>query len=85
MAEGRQSTLAAGSYIRLVVEDKGSGMDAETLRRATELFFTTKGVGKGTCLGLPMVHGIARQLGGDFEIESKPGEGTKVILWLPLA
>lgn len=82
---GNASPLAKGSYIRLVVEDKGSGMDAETLRRATEPFFTTKGVGKGTGLGLPMVHGMARQLGGDFELESKPGEGTKAILWLPLA
>lgn len=82
---GNRSPLARGDYIRLVVEDKGSGMDAETLRRATEPFFTTKGVGKGTGLGLPMVHGMAKQLGGDFEIESKLGEGTKAILWLPVA
>lgn len=82
---GAGSTLAKGDYLRLVVEDKGSGMDAETLRRATEPFYTTKGVGKGTGLGLPMVHGMARQLGGDFEIESTPGEGTRAILWLPVA
>ncbi|MGV3576761.1 MAG: PAS domain S-box protein [Devosia sp.] len=82
---GKASSLGNGSYIRLVVEDQGSGMDTETLRRATEPFFTTKGVGKGTGLGLPMVHGMSRQLGGDFEIESRPGEGTKAILWLPLA
>ncbi|WP_449394539.1 ATP-binding protein [Devosia riboflavina] len=83
--KGIGSALAKGEYIRLVVGDKGSGMDAETLRRATEPFFTTKGVGKGTGLGLPMVHGMARQLGGDFEIESKLGDGTKAILWLPIA
>ena len=81
---GMGATLARGDYIRLVVEDKGNGMDAETLRRATEPFFTTKGVGKGTGLGLPMVHGMAKQLGGDFEIESEPGQGTKAILWLPI-
>jgi PAS domain S-box-containing protein len=82
---GNGATLESGDYIRLVVEDKGSGMDAETLRRATEPFFTTKGVGKGTGLGLPMVHGMAKQLGGDFEIESTSGEGTRAILWLPIA
>jgi CheY-like chemotaxis protein len=60
-------------------------MDSETMRRATEPFFTTKGVGKGTGLGLPMVHGMAQQIGGTFEIESKLGEGTSAILWLPLA
>jgi len=77
--------LQPGSYVRLVVRDMGSGMDADTLRRATEPFFTTKGVGKGTGLGLPMVHGMARQLGGTFEIESRLGSGTSAILWLPVA
>jgi CheY-like chemotaxis protein len=79
------SAVAPGSYVRLVVRDRGAGMDAETLRRATEPFFTTKGVGKGTGLGLPMVQGMAQQIGGAFEIESKPGEGTSAILWLPVA
>lgn len=81
-ADGR---VAKGDYVRLSVSDHGVGMDAETLRRATEPFFTTKGVGKGTGLGLPMVHGMAQQLGGSFEIESRVGEGTTAILWLPVA
>ena len=76
--------LHAGRYVRLVVRDKGTGMDAETLRRATEPFYTTKGVGKGTGLGLPMVHGMAQQIGGTFEMQSTLGEGTSAILWLPI-
>ena len=79
------SRLAEGSYVRLEVRDRGTGMDRETLRRATEPFFTTKGVGKGTGLGLPMVHGMAQQLGGTFELASEPGKGTSAILWLPVA
>lgn len=81
----RGEPLRPGSYVRLVVRDVGSGMDADTVRRATEPFFTTKGVGKGTGLGLPMVHGMAQQLGGTFEIESRLGSGTNAILWLPVA
>ena len=85
VAVGHAPTLASGEYIRLVVRDHGTGMDEATLRRATEPFFTTKGVGKGTGLGLPMVHGMAQQLGGAFEIDSKEGDGTSAILWLPVA
>jgi PAS domain S-box-containing protein len=77
--------LAAGRYVRLVVKDQGQGMDENTLRRATEPFFTTKGVGKGTGLGLPMVHGMAQQIGGTFELLSKVQEGTSAVLWLPVA
>lgn len=83
--EDRTNVVASGSYVRLAVEDVGAGMDAETLGRATEPFFTTKGVGKGTGLGLPMVHGMARQIGGGFELTSIPGRGTTAILWLPVA
>jgi CheY-like chemotaxis protein len=60
-------------------------MDETTLSRATEPFFTTKGVGKGTGLGLSMVHGLAEQSGGTLQIESKPGEGTTMRVWLPVA
>jgi PAS domain S-box-containing protein len=74
-----------GDYIGLVITDNGEGMDPETLARATEPFFTTKGVGKGTGLGLSMVHGLAAQSGGQLTIESRKGEGTSVELWLPLA
>jgi CheY-like chemotaxis protein len=58
-------------------------MDAQTLQRAVEPFFSTKGIGKGTGLGLSMAHGLAAQLGGALTIESKPGLGTSVALYLP--
>ncbi|CAN7235883.1 PAS domain S-box protein [Brevundimonas sp. LjRoot202] len=82
---GDHATLAPGDYVRLTVADTGNGMDAETLARATEPFFTTKGVGKGTGLGLSMVHGLAAQSGGCLSMTSRPGEGTQVELWLPVA
>lgn len=75
--------LKAGVYVRLSVSDDGLGMDAATLARAVEPFFSTKGVGKGTGLGLSMVHGLASQLGGGLFIQSRPGLGTNVELWLP--
>jgi CheY-like chemotaxis protein len=59
-------------------------MDAATLARATEPFFTTKGIGKGTGLGLPMVHGLAEQSGGRLMLRSQPGTGTTATLWLPV-
>ncbi len=78
-------TLAAGSYVCLSMADNGAGMDADTLARATEPFFTTKGPGKGTGLGLPMVHGLAAQSGGRLVLTSSVGIGTTVELWLPTA
>ena len=75
--------LAPGDYVRLSVSDTGSGMDEATLARATEPFFSTKGVGKGTGLGLSMVHGLALQLGGALRIQSRKGVGTNVELWFP--
>ena len=83
-AEAHQG-MAKGRYVCLSVTDNGAGMDAETLARATEPFFTTKGIGKGTGLGLPMIHGLAKQSGGDMRIRSEPGQGTTVELWLPIA
>ena len=77
--------LPRGRYVRLSVGDTGVGMDADTLRRAVEPFFSTKGVGKGTGLGLSMVHGLAAQLGGGLTIESEPGRGTTISLWLPIS
>jgi PAS domain S-box-containing protein len=74
--------LAPGRYVVLAVVDSGEGMDAETLVRAADPFFTTKGVGKGTGLGLSMVQGIAEQSGGRMRIESMPGQGTSVEIWL---
>ena len=84
-AEGGAIGLPRGGYVRLVVTDEGVGMDEDTLRRAMEPFFTTKGVGKGTGLGLPMVHGLAEQSGGRLVLHSRPGEGTRIELWLPQA
>jgi CheY-like chemotaxis protein len=80
-----EAGLASGDYMRLTVTDTGEGMDAQTLTRATEPFFTTKGVGKGPGLGLSMVHGLAAQSGGKLAIKSRPGEGTTVDIWLPAA
>jgi PAS domain S-box-containing protein len=80
---GHRSKLPAGSYLCLSVADTGTGMDAVTLAHAVEPFFSTKGVGKGTGLGLSMVHGLASQLNGALTIQSSPGLGTNVELWLP--
>ena len=77
--------LEAGKYIRLSVTDRGEGMDEETLRRAAEPFFTTKGIGKSTGLGLSMVHGFAEQSGGRLILYSQKGRGTTAELWLPVA
>jgi CheY-like chemotaxis protein len=77
--------LEAGNYIRVSVTDSGEGMDEETLRRATEPFFTTKGVGQGTGLGLSMVHGFAEQSGGRLILHSQRSKGTTAELWLPTA
>jgi PAS domain S-box-containing protein len=67
----------------LSVTDTGEGMDEPTLRRATEPFFTTKGIGKGTGLGLSMVQGMTEQLGGRLSVSSRLGQGTTVEIWLP--
>jgi PAS domain S-box-containing protein len=77
--------LEAGKYIRVSVTDTGEGMDEETLRKATEPFFTTKGVDKGTGLGLSMVHGFAEQSGGRLILYSQKAKGTTAELWLPVA
>jgi signal transduction histidine kinase len=73
------------THVRLSVIDTGEGMDEETARRAVEPFFSTKGIGKGTGLGLSMVHGLAAQLGGALTIDSRPGAGTRINLWLPIS
>ncbi len=77
--------LAPGMYVRIAVADSGVGMDEATRTRAIEPFFSTKGVGKGTGLGLSMAHGLASQLGGALTIESAPGQGTEVAIWLPVS
>jgi len=77
--------LEPGDYIRLAVKDSGVGMDQQTLTRAIEPFFTTKGQGEGTGLGLSMVHGLAAQSGGALRIHSAVGKGTSCEIWLPPA
>lgn len=98
MAAGGQLTIAAGEadsghhvptgvagrQLWLQVGDSGSGMNEEVLERCMEPFYSTKGVGKGTGLGLPMVQGLGVQSGGGFSIASRPGEGTQATLWLPM-
>ena len=79
------SEVPVGDYVCLCIRDTGVGMDEATLERAIEPFFSTKGVGQGTGLGLSMVHGLTAQLGGGLRIESKPGQGTAIELWLPIS
>ncbi|WP_293368731.1 PAS domain-containing sensor histidine kinase [Phenylobacterium sp.] len=71
------------SHILLSVEDTGEGMSAQTRCRALEPFFTTKPEGEGSGLGLSMVHGFASQSGGRLEIDSEPGRGARVRIYLP--
>lgn len=75
--------LLQGQQIWLQVGDTGCGMSEEVLGRCTEPFYSTKGVGRGTGLGLPMVQGLALQSGGGFGIRSTLGKGTEATLWLP--
>ncbi|WP_231568092.1 MHYT domain-containing protein [Sphingobium herbicidovorans] len=77
------STVPGGHYICLCVTDTGTGMDDETQKRAIEPFYSTKGLGRGTGLGLSMAHGLAAQLGGALTIDSTPGRGTTICIWLP--
>jgi len=84
-AADHPGSLSDGRYVRIRVTDDGPGMDEPTLARATEPFFTTKGPGKGTGLGLSMVQGLAAQSGGALELASRPGAGTSVSVWLPVA
>ena len=77
--------VTAGDYVVLSVADTGTGMPPEVLERVVEPFFTTKGPGAGSGLGLSMIFGFARQSGGHLRIASKLGHGTTVRLYLPRA
>lgn len=79
-----ETDLKDGRYVRLIVCDTGQGMSDETLKKATEPFFSTKGIGKGTGLGLSMIHGLSLQLNGALRLSSEVGHGTKAELWLPV-
>jgi PAS domain S-box-containing protein len=80
---GDVAGLEPGVYVRFSIADTGRGMDEETKKRAIEPFFSTKGIGQGTGLGLSMVHGLAVQLGGGLTIDSALGAGTTITIWLP--
>ena len=84
IAGGHPTSLPPGPYACLVVADTGQGMDEATLARATEPFFTTKGIGKGTGLGLSMVDGLTAQSGGKLIVQSTAGRGTTMELWFPI-
>jgi CheY-like chemotaxis protein len=77
--------LQGETYVRVSVADTGVGMDQQTLQRAVEPFFSTKEIGRGTGLGLSMVHGLAAQSGGILDLQSQPGRGAIASIYLPAA
>lgn len=82
-AAAAQPGLSPGDYVMVAVADSGAGMPPEVAAKAFEPFFTTKEVGRGTGLGLSQVYGFARQSGGDVRIDTAPGQGTAVRIYLP--
>jgi len=82
-ADARERDLPPGAYVTVCVIDTGTGMSAETIDHAFEPFFTTKPIGQGTGLGLSMIYGFARQSGGQVQILSELGKGTRICVYLP--
>jgi len=76
-------TLRPGHYVRLTVEDSGSGMDAATLARIFEPFFTTKEIGRGTGLGLSLVYAIINDAGGAIDVHSILDQGSTFTIYPP--
>lgn len=81
--EPAEAELEAGDYVVLTVIDDGAGMTPEVMARAFDPFYTTKAVGEGSGMGLPQAYGFARQHGGTLTLESSPGSGTTVRMYLP--
>jgi len=82
-AEEQTRTLGECAFVRIDVADDGPGMDAQTLSRALEPYFTTKEIGAGSGLGLPQVDSFVKQSGGEVRLQSAPGKGTRISLFLP--
>ena len=78
-----QEQANPGDYVEIVVSDSGVGMTPDVLSRAVEPFFTTKPTGQGTGLGLSQVYGFVRQSGGFLRMDSEPGRGTRVRIYMP--
>jgi PAS domain S-box-containing protein len=84
-AKAAHAELKSDDCVRLYIRDQGEGMDEEVLANALTPFFTTKGIGKGTGLGLPMVQGLMAQSGGKLVLHSLKDHGTTAELWIPIA
>ena len=85
LAAGEVEDTPAGEYLCVAVHDTGEGMNADVIARVFEPFFTTKETGRGTGLGLSQAYGFARQSGGAIAVESAPGQGATVRIYLPIA
>lgn len=77
--------LTPGPYVQFTIEDNGHGMDKNTLGRIFEPFFTTKNVGEGTGMGMAVVHGIVKKVGGAIFADSVLGEGTRIDVYFPVS
>jgi len=76
--------LKPGQYVKLLVNDNGIGMDTETLERVFEPYFTTKDFGKGSGIGMAVIHGIVERHDGVILVESHPGQGTAIAILIPI-